>query len=98
MTADQPVDQPSGDPADDFVGQGLEHLQAAAREMIQASRSLLDAAEQLVDDPRSVQDLVATLSAVAAAAAGRLRPPAHPGSGREEGPDDDGQVQRIRIS
>ena len=33
---------------DDKVHEGIEHLQAAAREMIQATRSLLDAAEELL--------------------------------------------------
>ena len=44
--------------AEGKVHEGIEHLQAAAREMIQATRSLLDAAEELIDDPKSVQDLV----------------------------------------
>ena len=60
---------------DDKVHKGIEHLQAAAREVIQATRSLLDAAEELVDDPRSVQDIVGTLAAVAQAAAARLHLP-----------------------
>ena len=78
---------------DDKVQQGLEHLQAAAREMIQATRSLLDAAEDLVDDPKAVQGLVGTLASVAQAAASRLRP---------ESPDDahgdDGHVEHIKVS
>ncbi len=88
-------------PDDDLVAQGLEHLQVAAREMIQASRSLLDAAEQLVDDPRAVQDLVATLGAVATAAAGRIRSQGRSADGGDDGDDDgddDGRVQRIRVS
>jgi hypothetical protein len=89
MTADQPDDDP--------VQQGLELLQIAAREMIQVSRTLLDAAEQLVEDPKAVQDLVATLTSVAAAAAGRFRPDAT-GHDDESDGDDDGRVQRIRIS
>lgn len=81
--------------ADDKVQQGIEHLQAAAREVIQATRSLLDAAEELVDDPKSVQDLVATVASVAQAAAGRFRP----GGAATHGDDDgDGPVQRIRVS
>jgi hypothetical protein len=80
---------------EDKVHDGMEHLQAAAREVIKASRSLLDAAEELVEDPRSVQDIVATLTAVAQAAAARLRTP---GSAPDEGDDDDGHVQRIRVS
>jgi hypothetical protein len=79
--------------AEDKVHEGIEHLQAAAREMIQATRSLLDAAEELIDDPRSVQDLVGTLAHAAQAAASRFRPgaPAH-----DDG--DDGHVQRIKVS
>ena len=82
--------------ADDKVQEGIEHLQTAAREVIKATRSLLDAAEDLVDDPRSVQDIVATLTALAQAAASRLG-----GTGRSRTDDDDGddgQVQRIRVS
>jgi len=83
------------DEHEDKLQQGFEHLQAAAREMIQATRSLLDAAEVLVDDPKAVQGLVGTLGSVAHAAADRLR-------SREPLDDDDdddgGQVQRIRVS
>ena len=81
--------------ADDKVHQGIEHLQAAAREMIQATRSLLDAAEELVDDPKSIQDLVGSLTAAAQMAASRFRPGAT--GGPEEG-DDGGHVQHIRVS
>jgi hypothetical protein len=83
------------DHADDKVQQGVEHLQAAAREVIQATRSLLDAAEELVDDPRSLQDLVATVTSVAQAAASRFRPTS---AGPDDGDDDDGHVQRIKVS
>jgi hypothetical protein len=79
---------------DDKVQQGLEHLQAAAREMIQATRSLLDAAEELVDDPKAVQGLVGTLASVAQAAAVRFRPGAP--AGDDDG--DDGRVERIKVS
>jgi len=78
---------------DDKVQQGLEHLQAAAREMIQATRSLLDAAEELVEDPKAVQGLVGTLATVAQAAAGRFRS-GGPTAGDD---DDDGHVQPIRV-
>jgi hypothetical protein len=82
--------------ADDKVHEGIEHLQAAAREVIKATRSLLDAAEELVDDPRSVQDLVATVASVAQAAAARLRVPG--AAPTRDDDDGDGQVQRIRVS
>ena len=81
------------DDAEDKVAQGIEHLQAAAREMIRATRSLLDAAEELVDDPKSVQDLVGSIAQAAQMAASRLRP-----TGSGDGDDDGGHVQRIRVS
>ena len=80
--------------AEDKVAQGIEHLQAAAREMIRATRSLLDAAEELVDDPKSVQDLVGSLAHAAQLAASRFRTGAT-GSGDD---DDGGHVQRIKVS
>lgn len=83
------------DEDDDKVQQGLEHLQAAAREMIQATRSLLDAAEELVEDPKAVQGLVGTLTSVAQAAAARFRP-GPPAAGEDDG--EDGHVQRIKVS
>ena len=87
----------------DDIRSSLEHLQAAAHEVIQATRSLLDAAEDLIDDPAAVQGVVATLASVAQAAAARLRsePPSAPGASSPDGDDDDpddGRVQRIRIT
>jgi len=79
---------------DDWAQKGTEHLQAAAREVIQATRTFLDAAEELVEDPKAVQGLMSTLASVAAAAAGRLR---HDAPGGEDD-DDGGRVQRIRVS
>ena len=82
--------------AEDKVHEGLEHLQAAAREMIQATRSLLDAAEELIDDPKSVQDLVGSLTHAAQMAAQRFRPSGSADPGDDDG--DDGHVQRIKVS
>ena len=81
-------DDERGDLAD-----GVEHLQAAARELIRAGRSLLDAAEGLVDDPRALQGVIGTLGTLAQAAAGRLRAEGDEGPG-----DDDGGVERIPVS
>ena len=79
--------------AEDKVHEGIEHLQAAAREVIRATRSLLVAAEELIDDPRSVQDLAGSLGSIAAAAAARLRSagPAAPSD------DVDGHVEKIKV-
>ena len=80
---------------DGKVQQGIEHLQAAAKEMIQATRSLLDAAEELIDDPKSVQDLFGSLTAAAQMAASRFRTGA---TGAPDDGDDDGHVQHIKVS
>jgi hypothetical protein len=44
--------------------EGIEHLQAAARELIEAARAALDVAEELVDDPESVASLAGALVAM----------------------------------
>ncbi len=82
--------------AEHKVQEGIEHLQAAAREVIRATRSLLDAAEELLDDPTSVHDLVGSIAHAAQAAASRF---GMAGAGRTSGDDgDDGHVQRIKVS
>ena len=89
-----PDDEP--DEAQDDLAQGVEHLQTAAREVIRAGRSLLDAAEGLVEDPTALQGLLGTLSSLAQAAVrsfGVDRP-----AGGSDDPDDDGKVQRIPLS
>jgi len=77
----------------DDLADGIEHLQAAAKELIRAGRSLLDAAEGVIDDPSALQGLVGTLGTLAQAAAGRLRAAA-------PGDDDEGSggVERIAVS
>ena len=50
--------------ARDGAQETIEHLQAAARELIAAARAALDAAERLVDDPQTVNTV--------AGAAGKL--------------------------
>ena len=98
-----------GSPPDDrekLVQEGLDHLQRAARETIAAMRTLLDVAEELVEDPRAAETLVTTLGSLASAAT--RSGPAHALFGRpvprasgERGDDDedDGRgVQRIPVS
>lgn len=80
------------------LSDGVEHLQAAAKEMIRATRSLLDAAEGLVEDPAALQGLLGTLGSLASAAAGRFRPAGGRAAGADDGDDDDGKVQRIKLS
>lgn len=54
----------TGDRAD-RTGDGVAHLQAAAREMIAAARAFLDVAEEVVEDPKAGDALLASLGDVA---------------------------------
>lgn len=49
----------------DKAAEGVEHLQAAARELIEAARDFLDVAQQVVDDPRATESVVETLTGLA---------------------------------
>jgi hypothetical protein len=76
----------------DPLDEGVEHLQAAARELIRAGRSLLDAVEGLVEDPSALQGVVSTLGSLAQAAARSLR------TDGGASPDDEGGVEHIPLS
>lgn len=81
------------------LARGLEHLQAAAREAIRATRSLLDAAEELIDDPGAVGEAVASLATVVQRAVTSLCAEgagSPPSSGEPASRQD--QVERIRVS
>ncbi len=89
---------------DERARDGVEHLQAAAREMLAAARAVLDVVEELVDDPATVPALLASLGTVARSVAGTW-PFARPGdeTARPDGPggaDDGGAggVERIGVS
>ncbi len=79
---------------DPRVQAGLDHLQRAAREMIAASRALLDVAEELVEDPKAAAGIVDLLGSVA-----NRRPRAAASERSDDaGDDDDPPVQRIPVS
>lgn len=88
---------------DQLVHEGLDHLQRAARETIAAMRALLDLAEQLIEDPRAAETMVATIGSLAETtvrSAGSLlgsRPAARSPGGRRDD-EDGGGVQRIPVS
>ena len=67
----------------DRARDGIQHLQAAARELIHAARALLDVAEDLVDDPAAIATVAGALGAMGDAA--RRRATASP-------EDDDGDA------
>ena len=80
----------------DLAREGLEHLQAAAHEMIAAARSMLDACEELLDDPRAGETLASMVGSVARVVGGitGLAPTSHADEHADDGP----RVQRIKIS
>jgi hypothetical protein len=73
--------------------QGVEHLQAAAIEMIAAVRAFLDVAEDVVRDPSTVAALATSLldAARSTPAADTTRAPGDAGAGEP-------RVTRIRVS
>lgn len=85
---------------DPRVQAGVEHLQRAAREAIAATRALLDVAEDLVDDPGSLRDLMGVVGTFGAAAARAARGSGHHAEWEdgEDDDDDDTGVQRIPVS
>jgi hypothetical protein len=92
--------------------EGVEHLRAAAHELIAAARAMLDVAEELVDDPESASALLGTLANVGAVArrvtgtGGWPAPGPRDGDGGdpaapEDGADTDGErprVERIAVT
>jgi hypothetical protein len=68
ITTDDDATQPSDRrrPSDryDRAREGVEHLQAAARELIHAARAVLDVAEDLVDDPDAVAAVAGAVGAL----------------------------------
>lgn len=91
--------------ADERAGEGVEHLQAAARELIAAARSFLDVAEDVVRDPKVVEGLLAGVGDLADTARSAARDAAQRAAkaadGTPGGPDDgedDGGVQHVPVS
>ena len=89
MTTDE---GPTADPA----RAGLEHLQSAALEMIAAARSMLDAMEELLDDPRMASSVTAAFATVGRVIEGAVASVTEVVSA--QGQQDDSHVQRIKVS
>ncbi len=75
---------------DERMREGVEHLQAAALELIEAARAFLDVAEDVVKDPATLVELVAEAAQQAQSVARH---------GPKGGARGDGQprVERIRV-
>ena len=78
---------------DERAKQGVEHLQAAAIEVIAAFRAFLDVAEEVVRDPSAVTAFASSLVETARAAA-----PTTPSSEPGGDPSAEPRVTRIRVS
>ncbi|HET6949645.1 MAG TPA: hypothetical protein VFI47_04670 [Acidimicrobiales bacterium] len=89
--------------AEERAREGVEHLQAAARELIAAARAALDVAEEVVADPDALSSLAGMLATMgdaarrAAGGAGRAGRAA-PGSADVPGADDGGEPRVTRIT
>ena len=97
---------PGGHDPAERAREGLEHIQSAARELIAAARAMLDVAEDIVDDPEAVTQLVGTLGAFGdmvrqgAGLAARARPAPAGGARTGGGADGNGHadgVERITV-
>jgi hypothetical protein len=65
---DGPATETLADAASRAAGErareGLEHLQAAARELIAAARAALDVAEDIIDDPETIASMTGAAGSV----------------------------------
>ncbi len=86
-------DEPGTPDQDPRIQAGLDHLQRAAREMIAASRALLDVAEELIEDPKAAAGVIDLLGSVAGRRGASKADPF-----LSEDPDDEPPVQRIPVS
>lgn len=71
--------------------EGVEHLQAAARELIAAARAFLDVAEEVVADPSAVQEWARSASDLVQTVIGSST------HGNEARGGDDPRVERIPV-
>ena len=78
---------------DERAAEGIEHLQNAALELIEAARAFLDVAEDLVRDPAAAATIVH-----AAATLGRIVATGPGAPGAADSPDTEGRVRHIRVS
>lgn len=83
---------------DERAAQGLDHLQAAAREMIAAARAFLDVVEEMIEDREQVASVVHAVGSVARGAVRAVRDTNPVAPHADGGGVADGGVQHIRVS
>lgn len=80
------------------AGEGIDHLQRAASEVIAAARAFLDVAEDLVADRERMAEVAAVVGSVANAAAESVGNAARTGPFTRSGATDDDRIQHIDVS
>jgi hypothetical protein len=88
----------SDDKTADPAREGLEHLQAAAHEMIAAARSMLDAVEEILGDPRAADSMASAFGTMGRLIEGAVATVSGVVAGGASEPDDEPRVQRIKVS
>lgn len=85
-----PTDTPD---SDDALAAGVEQFQRAALEALRAARSMLDAAESIVQDPKAIESVISSVAGLArdatSAVAGFATGASRSGSEPEADPDVD---------
>jgi hypothetical protein len=81
----------------DRAREGIQHLQAAARELIHAARALLDVAEDVIDDPAAIATLMSALGAMGDAARRRAAATTATSAADEDGEGEVGAVPEPTI-
>jgi hypothetical protein len=87
-------DESAADPA----REGLEHLQTAALEMVAAARSMLDAVEELLDDPQAATAIVSAAGTVGRLVEGAIASVTAAATRSAPDDGDEPRVQRIKVS
>jgi hypothetical protein len=82
---------------DERAATGVEHLQAAAREMIEAARAFLDVIDDFVGDDDKVASVAEAFGSLARGAARAARSEPEEDS-RSDDDGFEGRVQHIRVS
>jgi hypothetical protein len=91
-------DETTGGPATGPASEGAERFQAAARELIDAARTMLDAAEEAVADPHVFRTALGSLRGLADdvfRVASQANPMGH--RARRDEPDDPDEFHHIRV-
>jgi hypothetical protein len=88
----------ASDTTADPAREGLEHLQSAAHEMIAAARSMLDAVEEILGDPRAATAMAAAVGTMTRLVEGAVASVGGIVAGGAAAPEDESRVQRIKVS